>query len=60
MCENLHTIQAFDMAIADAALSFIQPDASNCGGITGRLQVVERSVEVGIPLSAVAGCRRFM
>jgi L-alanine-DL-glutamate epimerase-like enolase superfamily enzyme len=50
MGENLHTIYEFGYAFDQSDISFIQPDASNCGGISGWLKVAEMSRAKNIPV----------
>lgn len=50
MGENLHTIHEFGYAFAQANLGYIQVDASNCGGITGFMQVVALAAKYNIPV----------
>ncbi len=50
MGENLHIMDEFARALHSSRLAYIQPDASNCGGITGWLRVAEMARTAGIPV----------
>ncbi|MEE2773844.1 MAG: mandelate racemase/muconate lactonizing enzyme family protein [Pseudomonadota bacterium] len=52
MGENLHTQHEFDQAFRDANLSYIQPDASNCCGITGWLKIAKKAKKCGVKISS--------
>ncbi|MEO1555874.1 MAG: mandelate racemase/muconate lactonizing enzyme family protein [Pseudomonadota bacterium] len=46
--ENLHTMHEFARALPH--VDFIQPDASNCLGISGWLQVAHMAKDAGVPV----------
>lgn len=50
MGENLHTIHEHRFAMEIGQVSFIQPDASNIGGITGWLKVATMAEGYNIPV----------
>ena len=52
MGENLHTLREFEHAFEYANLSYIQPDASNCGGITCWLKVAKIAKAKGVEISS--------
>lgn len=50
MGENLHTIYEHRMAMEIGHVSFIQPDASNIGGITGWMKVATMAEGYNVPV----------
>lgn len=48
--ENLHTPDEFRRAAASGALAYLQPDASNCGGVTGWLEAAGIARAAGLPV----------
>jgi len=46
--ENLHSTNEFRQVIKNANVTYIQPDASNCGGISGWLEVALMAKKAGL------------
>ena len=52
MGENLHIFSEFHNAFNIGNITYIQPDASNCGGITGWLNVAKLAKSKGLTVSS--------
>lgn len=50
MGENLHTPYEFEYAIEQSKLGYLQPDASNIGGVTGWLDIAQKAKRAGLPV----------
>lgn len=49
--ENLHTITEFQKMIAAGAVSFPQPDVSNCGGVTAWMKIAHLAEAHNLPVT---------
>jgi len=50
--ENLHTIYEFRHLIASGGVSYVQPDAANCGGITPWLKIARLAEAYNLPVTS--------
>ena len=50
--ENWRTLTDFELGIAQAGVTYLQPDCSNIGGITGWLQVAKLAQENEMPIAS--------
>lgn len=49
--ENLHTIYEFQKMIAAGAVSFPEPDLSNCGGVTAWMKIAHLAEAYNLPVT---------
>ena len=50
--ENLHTIYEFQKFMAANAVSFVEPDVTNCGGITPWMKVAHMAEAYNLPVTS--------
>lgn len=50
--ENLHSIYEFKQYIARGALSFVEPDVTNCGGVTAFIKIAHLAESFNLPVTS--------
>lgn len=50
--ENLHTVYEFRHLIEAGGVSFVEPDVSNCGGVTGWMRVANLAYAYNLPTTS--------